>query len=565
MDAGIRGMTYQRDSVDVMRSNRLVVIVVAGLLSLSFTSTEAIAGVGKRDANQGHGHTLRAGVGSFPDYLDPQLSYTTEGWTAMYDTYIPLLTYRHAGGKAGAEVIPGLARGLPKITGGGTTYTLFLRKGLRYSSGRPVRASDFKFAVKRMFRLNSPGVPFYETIVGAARFARTKRGGIPGIKTNDRTGKIVIDLTGPRGTFTNELGLLFAAPLPPNTPIRNQTSNPPPATGPYAITTSNPGRDWGYTRNPEWDRRNARLMPQLPSGHIERIDVAVVPDESALVSEVEHGKLDCSLTVPPADRYLELKRKYEGTQFRVEPALNTYFFWMNTRRPPFDDVKVRKAVNYAVDPFALQRIYVDQMAPSQQILPPGMPGYRKIELYPHNMAKAKRLIAEANPSDRKITVWTDGESPNDEAGAYYRNVLQGLGFSARLKTVAGFSYFTAIGDASTPNLDTGWASWYEDYPHPNDFFQSLLDGESIFPTYNTNLARIDVPSLSEKIAQLDKKPLGPRQEREYAALDRSYMERAPWVPIGNLTQSTFVSSAIDLDKVIRNPTFGDDLTSFQFR
>jgi hypothetical protein len=66
-------------------------------------------------------------------------------------------------------------------------------------------------------------------------------------------------------------------------------------------------------------------------------------------------------------------------------------------------------------------------------------------------------------------------------------------------------------------------------------------------------------------SRLDKMPLGPRQEREYAALDRSYTERAPWAPIGNLTRSTFVSSAIDLDKVIWNPTFGDDLTSFQFR
>lgn len=483
----------------------------------------------------------------------------------MYDTYIPLLTYKHAGGKAGAEVIPGLARSLPKITDGGTTYTLFLRKGLRYSSGRPVKASDFKFAVKRMFKLNSPGAPFYTDIVGARGFQRTGRGGIPGITTNDRTGKIAIHLSRPQGTFTNELGLLFVAPVPPGTPIRNQTSNPPPATGPYAITTSNPGRGWDYARNPEWNHNNARLMPQLPTGHVERIDIAVVPNGSTLVRKVEHGKLDLSLALPPADRYRALKRKYEGTRFRVEPTLNTYFFWMNTRRPPFDNLKVRQAVNYAVDPSALQRIYAGQLAPSQQILPPGMPGYRKIDLYPHNMAEAKRLIAEANPPDRNITVWTDNESPNNEAAAYYRHVLQELGFSARLRTVAGYSYFTVIGKASTPNLDTGWADWFEDYPHPNDFFQPMLAGESILPTYNGNFAQIDVPSLNEKIAQLDEEPLGPQQESEYAALDRSYMEQAPWVPFGNLTHSTFVSSAIDLNRVIWNPTFGDDLTSFQFR
>jgi peptide/nickel transport system substrate-binding protein len=80
---------------------------------------------------------LRGGASSFPDSLDPQLSFTSEGWTAMYDTYVPLLTYRHADGTAGAKVIPGLARTLPKITNEGRIYTLFLRKGLRYSTGRP--------------------------------------------------------------------------------------------------------------------------------------------------------------------------------------------------------------------------------------------------------------------------------------------------------------------------------------------------------------------------------------------------------------------------------------------
>ena len=93
---------------------------------------------------------------------------------------------------------------------------------------------------------------------------------------------------------------------------------------------------------------------------------------------------------------------------------------MNTTKPPFNDLKVRQAVNYAVDPAALERIYAGQLAGTQQILPPGMPGYKKFELYPHNMAKAKALIKEANPSDTNITVWTDNESPNNEAGELLR-------------------------------------------------------------------------------------------------------------------------------------------------
>jgi peptide/nickel transport system substrate-binding protein len=181
------------------------------------------------------------------------------------------------------------------------------------------------------------------------------------------------------------------------------------------------------------------------------------------------------------------------------------------------------------------------------------------------MAKAKALIAQANPSDREITVWTDNLSPNDAAGEYYEGVLRELGFDTKLKIVNADNYFTLIGNLSTPDLDTGWTNWFEDYPHPNDFIQPLLAGSSIAPTNNTNLARIDDPKLNAKIEELSTQPLGPKQEKEYAALDKAYMEQAPWAPYGNRRLSLFVSSDIDFDKVIWNPTFSGDLTSFQFK
>jgi len=509
--------------------------------------------------------TLRATYASFPSYLDPALAYDTESYTALYNTYIPLLTYAHANGEAGSKVVPGLAKALPRISNGGKTYTLFLRQGLRYSDGTPVRASDFAGSVERMFRLNSGGVPFYTDIVGAEQFLKTKEGPISGIRTDDESGEIVIDLTEPRGTFSNELGLLFVALVPPDTPAKNQTATPPPATGPYAITGSQPGQGWQYERNPQWPKNNAELMPDLPGGHVDKIDVTVIRNPSTQVNAVEQGKFDWMENPPPADRFAAVKSKYEGSQFRVEPQINTYYFWMNTQKAPFDDLEVRQAVNYAVDPAALERIYAGALKGMQQILPEGMPGHEEFELYPHDMAKARRMIAQADPADREITVWTDNEGPNEEAGIYYQDVLEKLGFEAKLKVLSGDTYFTVMGNRSTPDLDTGWTNWFEDYPNPNDFFQPLLAGESIQPTNNTNWSQIDDPALNAKIAKLGREQLGPEQEAEYAELDREFMEQAPWAPYGTLTVSTFVSSAIDLDKVIFNPTFGQDLTSFQFK
>jgi peptide/nickel transport system substrate-binding protein len=511
------------------------------------------------------GGTLLGAYAAFPDSLDPAVSHTLEGWTASYDTYIPLLTYDHASGQAGGKVIPGLATALPKVSDDGKTYELTLRKGLKYSNGEPVKASDFPASVERAFVLNSGGSPFYEGIVGAAKFLKTKKGGIPGIEADDKTGKITIHLEAPDGSFESELALPYVALLPADTPKEDLTREPPPATGPYAISSVDVGRNWEYERNPQWAKNNAKLLPQLPSGHVDAIKIQVLRNPQTEVNYVESGKLDWMGNELPPDRYQDVKSKYEGSQFRVEPSFSNYFFWMNTTQEPFNDVKVRQAVNYAIDPAALERIYSGRLEGGQQILPPGMPGYKKLNLYPHSVKKAKELIAEADPSDKEIVVWTNNESPSDDAGAYYQGVLEELGFKVELKVLSPDNYFAVITNSSTPELDTGWANWYLEYPSPNGFFQPLLDEASIAPTEGTNLPRFADPTLSKKIEQLAEEPVGPKQEAEYAQLDKEFMEEAPLAPYGTSTASTFVSKDINLDKVVFTPSFGQDLASFEFK
>src|SRR6476620_2719091 len=542
----------------VRRPSQKLFAILVTLSLLGFAG----CGSGGRGSDSG---TLKATFGSFPDYLDPALSHSEEGWTAIYDTYIPLLTYKHASGKEGSQVITGLALSLPKISADGKTYELQLRKGLRYSDGSTVKASDFARAMERVFLLNASGSPFYTDIVGAPQFAKSKKGGIAGIVTDDATVEITIHLTRPRGTFLQELALPFAAPLPAGTPDQDLTADPPPATGPYEIVSSKPGRGWSYARNPFWAKANAARMPEIPSGHVDKIEVTVLRNPTTQVSDIENGTYDWMENPPPPDQYAAVKDKYEGTQFREEETESTYFFWMNVTEPPFDDVAVRQAVNYAVDPRALERIYAGQLVGSQQILPPGMPGFERYELYPYNLEKAKRMIAEADPADRQITVWTDNEKTQEEAGTYYAAVLEDIGFDVKLQVMNADNYFSVVAKASTPNLDTGWASWFQDYPHPNDFFQPLLSEESIFPTNTSNLSRIADPRLSAKIATLAEQPLDAGVEAEYAALDREFMEQAPMAPYGTGTIPTFVSAAIDLDEVIYNPTFNQDLTSFRFK
>ena len=234
---------------------------------------------------------------------------------------------------------------------------------------------------------------------------------------------------------------------------------------------------------------------------------------------------------------------------------------MNVDKPPFDDLRVA-AVNYAIAPGALQRIYAGSMQPNQQALPPAMPGHRKYRPYPYDMRKARRLITEADPKMRKVTVWTNDYPPNKQAGEYYEGVLRELGFKPTLKIIPAANYTTIIGNASTPNLDTGWGNWYIDYPHPNDYFQPQLSAAGIAPTAATNWAHFDDPAINRQIEMLDRVPLGPAQEAAYARLDREVMRQAPWAPFGSVSMASFVSDQIDLGKLIVSPVYGQDLTSF---
>lgn len=133
-----------------------------------------------------------------------------------------------------------------------------------------------------------------------------------------------------------------------------------------------------------------------------------------------------------------------------------------------------------------------------------MPGYMKFVLYPHDMADARRLIAEAHPSDRKITVWTLRIPVERRAAACYRKVLLDLGVTVHLKVVKPSHYVTVIGKPSTPDLDTGLGNWFADYPHPNDFFESLLASWSICPTFNETWRRSTARHSTTRSSSLGK-------------------------------------------------------------
>jgi peptide/nickel transport system substrate-binding protein len=511
------------------------------------------------------GGEINGTLTSFPDYLDPQLSYTLEGWEGLWNTYVPLLTYQHGNGDETTKVVPGLAEALPTISPDGKTYTLTLRKGVKYSDGTPVKASDFGYAIQRLFKLDSGGAPFYENIVGAEDYANGKADSISGIQADDATGKITINLIDPSGTFENELGLMFAAPVPQSTPLdKDQTNTPPPSTGPYMITNVDAPNSYTLERNPQFKTLQAAGASDVPDAHADKITVTQNKNQSTQATAIEQNQNDFMVDPPPADLLPQIQSQF-ADRFRFQESINTYYFWMNTTTPPFNNLLVRQAINYAIDPAALTRIFGGRLHPSQQILPPGIPGYQEYKLYPGpDLEKAKALIAQAHESDMDITVWTDDEPDRKRIGAYYQDVLNQLGFHTTLKIIGGDVYFTTIGNLKTPDLDTGFSDWFQDYPHPNDFFEPLLSGDSIHPTNNNNFSQVNIPELTNEINTLDTKQIGdPGVEDQYAALDKKFMEQAVWAPYGNEKFTTFTSDRINFPDVDFSLLFNLDYSSLQ--
>ena len=280
---------------------------------------------------------------SQPDHLDPALTYTVNGIEPLWLVYTPLLTYPHKEGEEGAQLIPGLARDMPTISKGGKTYELTLRDGLKYSDGSAVKASDFEHAIKRVLNLESGGSAFFLGIEGAQKYVDADKcnGDISGIETDDRAGKITINLSEPDGSFSHVLAMWFAAPVPGDTPCKELTKDPPPGVGSYKITESVPNRQFVMEKNENFPD----LGPDIPAGKVDKITTKIIKSTQRQTQDVISGDLDYMQDPPPADLKPEVKQKYSDRYEEITTP-STYYMFMNTRVPPFDNPKLREAVNW---------------------------------------------------------------------------------------------------------------------------------------------------------------------------------------------------------------------------
>jgi peptide/nickel transport system substrate-binding protein len=489
------------------------------------------------------------------DFLDPALSYTVEGWGIMWNVYLPLIGYKHVNGPDGATIVPYLAQDLPKVTNGGKTYEFTLRKGIKYSDGTPVKASDFEASIVRDFKVDSPGVGFFGNIVGADK---AKSGNISGITTDDATGKITINLTEPQGDFENILATTFAALIPASTPAKDQSTSPAPATGPYMIQSYKPNKQAIVVRNPNFDA--SQFDGNVPAGNPDKMTIDIIGDDSVALQRTISGTDDYDFHQIPPDRLSTTQQKY-GDQIKVYTPANTYYFFMNTKVAPFDNLKARQAVEYAINREALVRIYGGLGQPTENVLPPTYPQYKKLNMYPYDLAKAKQLVNESGTKGADITVWNHDRGTDPKATAYLVDQLNKIGYNAKEKIINSAVYWTTVGNQAT-KAQIGFADWFQDYPHPLDWFDVLLNGNRITQTHNNNYSNFDDPTVNAKIASLKKEPtLTSSVNDQWAEVDKLVDAKAGWAAFMNRQFTDFFNSDMDLSCYVNHVLYQFDFGS----
>jgi len=532
----------------------LIAAACGGGGSSSTTTTSSSSSSGSSSSSKSFAN-FRIAMDTGIDYLDPGLSYTVEGWSIMWNVYLPLLGYKHVNGPDGATIVPYLADSLPTVSSDGKTYTITLRKGIKYSNGATVKASDFRATIERDFKVDSPGVGFFGNIVGADQFSKTKTGHISGIVVNDSTGQITIHLNAPQGDFMNILATTFAAPVPAGTPAKDQSTTPAPSTGPYMIQSYQPNKVAIVVRNPNYDA--SQFDGNVPVGNPDKMTINIIGDDNVALQRVISGQDDYDEHQIPADRLASVQAQH-ADQIKVYTPANTYYFFMNTRTPPFDKLQVRQAVNYAINREALVRIYAGLAQPTQNVLPPTYPQYKKLNLYPYNLAKAKKLIAASGDKGMSVTVWNHDRGYDPKATAYLTDVLNSIGLKAKEKIINAAVYWTTVGNQAT-KAQIGFADWFQDYPHPLDWFDVLLNGERITQTHNNNYANFNDAGVNRQIDALKKQPtLTASVNAQWATVDKAVMEQAPWAPFLNRQFTDFFYTSMDLSCYINHVLYQFD-------
>jgi peptide/nickel transport system substrate-binding protein len=489
----------------------------------------------------GHrGGTLRIASQSEPsDSLDPAVAFHPVAWQLLSITNDGLLAYRKVGGPDGTTLVPDLASALPEVSADGRTYRFTLREGISYSTGEPVRPEDFTHAFERVFALKSDAVPIYRSIEGSRACTEEPTTCDLSRSVVAEEGAVTFHLARPDPDFAFKLALTFAFPVPEGTPFEDQRFEPVPATGPYTIVEATSERI-EVARNPSFREWSAAAQPD---GSVDTISWTFGEDRTRAFDEILSGELDWIGDPLRPEDAASLQAAHPD-QVVLWPQSATFYVGFDVRDPPFDDARVRQAVNLAIDRNRAVEFLGGPASqrPTCQIFPPNFQGYEPF--CPHTLEpesgiwsapdpdRARALVEDAGAVGEKVAVWITSDPEAFTGGVplmrYLTRTLDDLGLRADLKIVRDVDrYAGAIYAGEAQIYLFGWIS---DFPRAVDYIepQFTCGGDA----NASGLCDEDLDRRIEEAKALQATDPA-AANRAWIAIEHGLVEDAIWAPIAN--------------------------------
>ncbi len=527
-------------------------LVAAGLAAPAKSASPAsVSKAGKA------GGTLNVDLFTDVDYTDPALDYLSTGWEIEYATCLKLMNYPDANGARGSQLVPEAAAGFPRVSNSGKTYDFNVQAGFtRFSNGQKVTAGSFKYAIERLAnpKMQSPAAPFIGDIVGASARLDGKASAVSGVRV--RGSHLLITLTKPSPDFLARVAMPFFCAVPQGLPIDPNGVETPASAGPYYIASRTANKSMVIKRNPNYKGKRPH--------NVNQIVYTIGNSQEATRLRVESGATDYAAGGIPAAAYAEVAQKYgiNKGQFWVKPQLGVSYLAMNHDRAIFkNNVPLKRAINYAIDRRAMlnQSGYLAGKR-SDQILPPGIAGFRDADLYPlkgPNFNFAKKL-ANGHTRDGKIVYYTSNTAASAAVAQILQFDLKQIGLDVEVKQFARAVQIQKEGTRGEP-FDITSEGWIADYADPYDFIDVLLNGSNLHDANNNNVAYFNDPKYNAKMAAAARLS-GSARYKTYGNLDVDIMKNAaPWAVRSNFNNRIFVSKRVGC--FTYNAIYGTDLAA----
>ena len=461
--------------------------------------------------------------------LDPAIGYDWVNWSMIKSLYSRLMDYE----PGTANLVPSLAEKFD-VSADGKTYTFKLRKGVKFSNGREVVASDVKWSIERAVnpKTQGPGAGFFGAIAGFDDVSGGKSETMSGIETPDES-TVVFHLSRPDATFLHVLAINFASVVPKEAveAAGGDFGKKPVGSGTLILKDWTIGQKLVFERNPDY------FVKDLP--HVDKVTVEVGQEPLVALLRLQKGEVDIAGDGIPPAKFLEIKNSPDGASMIVDgEQLHTGYVTLNTKVKPFDNVKVRQAVNMAINKERITRILNGRATPANQPLPPLMPGYDKaFQGYQYDVEKAKATLTEAGfPDGFETVLYATNTDPQPRIAQAIQQDLAAIGVKAEVRTLAQGNVIAAGGtEGEAPMIWSGGMAWIADFPDPSNFYGPILGcagavqggwNWSWYCNKDLDKRAVEADSISDPAKTAERQAV-------WGKIFTDIMADAPWIPIIN--------------------------------